>query len=152
MCTQCLCLEINFSCHFGVWYRPDTNKANLRYSIAATGLVISNLIQIVDFSARIALKFDGWPRKSIEYFLYITLSFVQHFKYISEFKLGLQSGNAQIGSNMAIICPVWTWNFMDDLGYKLMFHALIFHRNPFQITNAKLGISKFVSISWSTMP
>ena len=27
--------------------------------IAATGLVISNWIQIVDFSARVTLKFDG---------------------------------------------------------------------------------------------
>ena len=35
------------------------NKANLRNLIAATGLVISNWIQIVNFSARVTVKFDG---------------------------------------------------------------------------------------------
>ena len=40
------------------------NKANLRDLIAATGLVISNWIQIVIFSARVTVKFDGWPCKN----------------------------------------------------------------------------------------
>ena len=35
------------------------NKANLRDLIAATGLVISNWIQIVNFSACVTMKFDG---------------------------------------------------------------------------------------------
>ena len=35
------------------------NKANLRNLIAATGLVISNWIQTVNFSARVTVKFDG---------------------------------------------------------------------------------------------
>ena len=38
---------------------PHYNKANLRDLIAATGLVISNWIQIVNFSARVTVKFDG---------------------------------------------------------------------------------------------
>ena len=37
----------------------NTNKANLRDLIAATGLVISNWIQIVNFSAHGTVKFDG---------------------------------------------------------------------------------------------
>ena len=40
------------------------NKANLRDLIAATGLVISNWIKIVNFYARVTVKFDGWPRKT----------------------------------------------------------------------------------------
>ena len=39
------------------------NKANLRGSIAATSLVISNWSPIVDFSARAMVKFDGWPKR-----------------------------------------------------------------------------------------
>ena len=35
------------------------NKANLRDLIAATRLVISNWIQIVNFSTRVAMNFDG---------------------------------------------------------------------------------------------
>ena len=43
------------------------NKANLRDLIAANGLVISNWIQIVNFSAHVTVKFDGWPRKTTLY-------------------------------------------------------------------------------------
>ena len=55
------------------------NKANLRDLIAATGLVISNWIQIVNFSARGTVKFDGWPCKTIGYLFYATSSFVHLF-------------------------------------------------------------------------
>ena len=34
---------------------------------------------------------------------------------ISEFKMELQSGNAEFGSKSAIICSAWPWNLMDDL-------------------------------------
>ena len=75
------------------------NKANLRDLIAATGLVISNWIQIVNFSACVTVKFDGWPCKNIGHLSYATSSFVHHFVAIGEYKLELQSGNAQSGSN-----------------------------------------------------
>ena len=61
------------------------------------------------------LKFDGWPRKTIGHIFYTTPSFVHHLKTMSEFKLELQSGNAQFGSKSAFFCPMWPWNFMDDL-------------------------------------
>ena len=90
------------------------NKANLRDLIAATSLVISNWIQIVNFSARVTVKFDGWPRKTIGHLFYATSSFVHHFLPIGEFKLELQSGNAKFRSKSTIFLAVWPWNFMDD--------------------------------------
>ena len=58
------------------------------------------------------LKFDGWPSKTIGHLFYATSSFVQHFVAIGEFKLELQSGNAQSGSNSTILRAVWPfWNF-----------------------------------------
>ena len=42
-------------------------------------------------------------------------SFVHHFVAIGEFKLELQSGNAQFRSNSTIFRAVWPWNLMDDL-------------------------------------
>ena len=60
------------------------------------------------------LKFDGLPWKAIGH-LYITSSFVHHFKAMGEFKLESQSGNAQLGSKSEIFCPVWPWNLSDDL-------------------------------------
>ena len=71
-------------------------------------------IQIVHFSARVILKFDGWPRKIIGHLFYITSSFVHHLKPL-EFKLDLRSGNAQFGSQSAIYWPVWPRNLTDDL-------------------------------------
>ena len=61
------------------------------------------------------LKFDGWPWKTIGHLFYATSSFVQHFVAIGEFKLELQSGNAQSGSNSTIFSAVWPWNLTDDL-------------------------------------
>ena len=92
------------------------NKANLRDLKAATGLVISlKLDSNHRFFARVTLKFDGWPRKIIRHIFYRTSSFVYHFISISEFKLELQSGNAQFGSNSTIFRAVWPWNLTDDL-------------------------------------
>ena len=92
------------------------NKANMRDLIAATGLVIVlKLESNRRFSACMTIKFDGWPRKIIGHLFYTTSSFVHHLKSIGEFKLELQSRNAQIGSKSAIFPPVWPWNLMDDL-------------------------------------
>ena len=103
-------LEWYFKRHLKIWF----NKANLRDLIAATGLVISNWIQIVNFSARVTVKFDGWPCKTIGHLFYATSSFVYHFIPIGEFKLKLQSGNAQFGSKSTIFLAVWPRNFTDD--------------------------------------
>ena len=94
------------------------NKANLRDLIAATGLAISNWIQIVNFSARVTVKFDGWPCKTIGHLFYATSSFVHHFVAIGEFKLELQSWNAQSGSNWMIFRAVRPWNLTDDLAIQ----------------------------------
>ena len=91
------------------------NKANLRDLIAATGLVISNWIQIVNFSPRVTVKFDGWPCNTIGHLFYATSSFVHHFVAIGEFKLQLQSGNTQSGSNSIIFRAVRPWNLTEDL-------------------------------------
>ena len=72
-------------------------------------------VKIGDFLSRMTLKFDGWPWKTIGHLFYTTLRFVHHFKAVGEFKLELQSGNAQFGSKSAIFCPVWPWNLTDDL-------------------------------------
>ena len=72
-------------------------------------------VEICDFLSLVTLKFDGWPWKTIGNLFYTTSSFVHHFKSIGEFKLKLQSRNAQFGSKSAIFCPVWPWNLTDDI-------------------------------------
>ena len=67
------------------------------------------------FVSRVTSKFDGWYWKAIGCLFYTTSSFVHHSKVINEFKLELQSGNAQFGSKSVIFCPVLPWNLMDNL-------------------------------------
>ena len=61
--------------------------------------------KIDDFFIRVTLKFDGWLSKTIGHLFYATSSFVYRFVAIGEFKLELQSGNAQFGSNSTILEP-----------------------------------------------
>ena len=72
-------------------------------------------VKIGDVLYRVTLKFDGWPWKTMGHLSFAVLSFVQHFIAIGEFKLELQSGNAQFGSNSTIFRAVWPWNLTDDL-------------------------------------
>ena len=61
------------------------NKANLRDLIAATGLIILlKFYPIIHFSARVTLKFNGWPWKTIGHLFYSTSSFVHHLKPMGE--------------------------------------------------------------------
>ena len=73
-------------------------------------------VKIGDVLYRVTLKFDGWPWKTIGHLSFAVSSFVQHFIAIAgEFKLELQSGNAQFGSNSTIFRAVWPWNLTYDL-------------------------------------
>ena len=63
-------------------------------------------VKIGDVLYRVTLKFDGSPWKTIGHLSFAVSSFVQHFIAIGEFKLDLQSGNAQFGSNSTIFRAV----------------------------------------------
>ena len=65
-------------------------------------------VKISNFWSRVTLKFEGWPWKTIGHLFYATSSFVHHFTVIDEFKLELQSENVQFGSNLPILCPVYS--------------------------------------------
>ena len=71
-------------------------------------------VKIGDVLYRVTLKFDG-PWKTIGHLFFAVSSFVQHFIAIGEFKLELQSGNAQFGSNSTIFRAVWPWSLTYDL-------------------------------------
>ena len=117
-------------CDLEIWWMTlKNNRAPLLYYIklcvsfqiyrciqtVGTDRKRSIRVKIGNFLSCVTLKFDGWPWKTIGHLFYTTPSFVHHFKSIGEFNLELQSGNAQFGSKSAIFCPVWPWNFTDDL-------------------------------------
>ena len=72
-------------------------------------------VKFDDFFSRVTLQFDGWPWKTIGHLFYGTSSSMHHFIAIGEFKLELESGNAQFGSNSTIFLAVWPCNLTDDL-------------------------------------
>ena len=74
-------------------------------------------VKIDDFFSCVTLKFYGWPSKTIGHLFYATSSFVYHFVPIGEFKLELQSGNAQSGSNSTIFRAVRPWKTIGHLFY-----------------------------------
>ena len=67
------------------------------------------------FFSCVTLKFDRWHWETIGHLFYATSSFVHHFVGICEWKLELQSGKAQFGSNSTIFIAVWPWNLTDGL-------------------------------------
>ena len=108
-----LCSFLQLLCY--VKY-PSMNKANLRDLIAATGLVISNWIQIINFSPvwQWNLMDDLENNRAVLlYYIKLCASFQIH---CVEFKPDLQSRNAHFGSKLVIFYPVWPWNLMDDFG------------------------------------
>ena len=72
-------------------------------------------IKIDEFFSRVTLQFDVWHWKTIGHLLFVTSSFVHHSVTIGEFKLALQSVNAQFGSISTIFLAVWPCNLTDDL-------------------------------------
>ena len=71
------------------------------------------------------LPFDIWHWKTIGHLFYATSSFMHHFKAIGEFKLELQSGNAQFGSISTIFFSrvtlqfdIWPWKTIGHLFYS----------------------------------
>ena len=109
-----------------------------------------------NFFSRVTLKFDGWPSKTIGHLFYATSSFVQHFVAIGEFKLELQSGNAQSGSNSAILAPcdleIWRMTLKNN-GAPLLSNIKLyvsFHHHMWIQTGVTVRKRKFGS--WPLWP
>ena len=117
-------------CDLQIWWMTlKNNRAPLLYYIKLyasfqshgwiqTGVTVrkrSIWVKIGNFLSRVTLKFTGWPWKTIGHLSYVASSIVHHFIAISEFKLKLQSGNAEFGSKSTIFLAVSPWNLTDDL-------------------------------------
>ena len=100
-------------------FNISINKANLRDLIARTGLVISHWIQIVNFSARVTLKFDGWPL----YYVKLFVSFQIH-QWI---QIGVTVRKLSIRVEIGDILPRVTLKF-DGWPWKIIGH--VFYTTP----------------------
>ena len=73
-------------------------------------------VKIINFSAHVTLKFEGYPKKTRGNLFYVTASFVYHFVAICEFKLELMSRDPQILAKFdltSVTFPLdlWHWPF-----------------------------------------
>ena len=113
-------------CDLEIWWMTlENNRAPLLYyielcasfqiyrwiQIGVTVRKRSIWVKIGNFLSHVTLKFDGWPRKTIGHLFYVASSFVHHFTAISEFKLELESGNAQFWSKSTIFLSRVTLKF-----------------------------------------
>ena len=114
-----------------------------------------------NFFSRVTLKFDWWPWKTIGYLFYPISSFVFYFIPIGEFKLELQSGNAQFGSKSAIFfsrvtfkldrwpCKTIGHLFYDTLSFVHHFNAIGKFKLKLKSGNAQFGSkSTIVGAVW----
>ena len=137
----CFKLCASFSNHRWIQTKVRVRKRSIR-------------VKMVDLFSCVTLKFDGWPRKTIGHHFYVASSFMHHFIGISEFKLKLQSGNAQFASKSAIFfsCVTlkfdgWSWKTMGRLFFAVS--SLVHHFtaiNEFKI-ESQSGNSQFGSKS-----
>ena len=89
-------------------------------------------VKIGDILFLATLKFHRLPWKTTGHLFYTTSSFVHHFKAIREFKLELQSGNAQFGSKSKIFLSCvtlkfyrWPWKTIGHLFYAVS--SFVYH-------------------------
>ena len=116
-------------CDLEIWWMIlKNNKACLQYYIKLcvsfqihqriqTGVTVRKhpiWVKFDAFLSGVILQFDVWPWKTIGHLFYATSSFVHHFVAIGDFKLEIQSGNAQFGSKLMIFRAMWPCNLTDD--------------------------------------
>ena len=79
-----------------------------------------------DYLSPVTWKSDGWPWEIIGHLFYTTSSFVHRLKDMGEFKLELQSGNAQFGSKSGFLVPcdleIWQMTLKNNMS-PLLYHV-----------------------------
>ena len=97
----------------------NINKANLRDLIAATGLVISNWIQIVDFSARVTVTSKN-NRALLLYYLKLWASFQIHWCIQTGITVQKRSIRVEIDDILSCVTlkfDGWPWKTIGHLFY-----------------------------------
>ena len=147
---------------------PKNNKTRFPYYIKLcvsfqihqwiqTGVTVRKCpiwVKFDDFFSRVTLQFDVWPWTTTGHLFHATSSYVHHFVAIGEFKLELQSGNAQSGSNSMIFFSrvtlqfdVWPWTTTGHL-----FHATSSYVHHFvaigEFTSSKQNQALCIISSW----
>ena len=113
-------------------------------------------VKIGNLLFSVTMKFDEWPWKTKRRFFYVASSFMHHIIAINEFKVKLQSGNAQFGSKLVIILSRETLKF-DRLPWTRQIWGIWKLRQAYSLETPNLGPNRWcfvpcdLEISWITM-
>ena len=142
-------------CYFKLW---ASFCSHLWIQTGVTVLKRPVWVKISIFLSLMTLKFDRWPCKIIGLVFYAALSFVHYFIAVGQFKLKLNSVNAQIGlkSNFFVPCDleIWRMTFKNNSTPFLCYFKLCesFHRHLWiqtGVTDRKCQIRAKISNSLS---
>ena len=155
-----LTLNITYSRFFQI------NKANPRDLIVATSLVISNWIQIINFSARVTMKFWWMTSKNnralLLYYVKLCASFQIHWWIQTGFTVQKRSIRVEIGdmlSRVTLKLDGWPWKTIGHLFYATSsfvqhFVAVGEFKLEFQSGNTQSGSNSMIFIAvrpWNLM-
>ena len=115
------------------------------------------------FFSCVTLKFDRWPAKIIGHIFYATSNLMHHFVAFGEFKLELQSGNAQFGSNSTIFLPcdleIWRVTFKNNTAPLLSiikiyasFHCHMLIQTGVTVRKRLSGVMTSVTLTFDLWP
>ena len=134
---SCFKLRVSFHSHRWIQTKVTVRKRSI-------------WVKIGDFLSRMTLKFHKWPWKTIRHLFYATSSFMHHSVAIDEFKLELQSGNAQFGSKSTILEPcdleIWWMTLKNNrapLLSTIKLYASFYHHMWIQT-----GVTVWKRVSW----
>ena len=119
--------------------------------------MLIKLDSIVEFSALVTLKFDGWPRRIIGNLFYTTSNFVHHFKAIGEFRKGsIWVKISDFLSRVTLKFDGWPWKTIGHLFYVASsfvhhFIAIGVFKLKLQSGNAQFGSKSAIFLSRVTL-
>ena len=147
------CFKLNASFHSHQWI--PTKVTVRKHSIQG---------KIGDFFLfRVTLKFDGWPWKTIGHIFYATSRFLLHFVAIGEFRLELQSGNANLGQNRRYHQPcdleIWRMTlknnrapFLSNIRLHASFHHHMWIQTGVTTRKRLRGVMTSVTLTFDLWP
>ena len=113
LCYFKLCVSFHTHCWIQIWV--TVQKRSIR-------------VKIDDFLSHVTSKFYGWPPKTIGHLFCATSSFMYHFVPIGDFKLDLQSGNANSGEIRQFLEPcdleIWRMALQNNRAPPLCYFKL----------------------------
>ena len=111
--------KLTIFCPMWPWHLSYAISSFVHHFLAIDEFKLELQSRNPQLGSKLTIFLAVWPSNltydlAMGHFFYAISGFVHHFPAIGEFKLELQSGNAQLGSKLTISWAVWSCNLTDD--------------------------------------